>query len=94
MGISCVMSSRLIPPSVLETAASRKKFLDIFEKAEAAEPMSLQFYAVTPIAFDHTKDTIGTSVTPTWRKSVYHVIYVSSYAWNVSSFPDLKFDMG
>ncbi|KAL1948480.1 hypothetical protein VTO73DRAFT_12555 [Trametes versicolor] len=75
------LASRLIPASVFNTSASRAALSDALVAAAQRHTITLLF-SVAPHFF---KGGDGlTSVSPAWRESLWHVIYIDYWAYNTT----------
>ncbi|KAI0356918.1 FAD-binding domain-containing protein [Trametes cingulata] len=75
------VASRLIPASVFNSSAQRAQLLDAVMTASQRHTITLLF-SVAPYFF---KDDGMTSVSPAWRESLWHVIYIDYWAYNSTS---------
>ncbi|KAI0372488.1 FAD-binding domain-containing protein [Pilatotrama ljubarskyi] len=74
------LASRLIPASVFNSSTLRTQLLDAVMTASQRHTITLLF-SVAPFFF---KDDGLTSVSPAWRESLWHIIYIDYWAYNTT----------
>ncbi|CAK5266881.1 unnamed protein product [Mycena citricolor] len=79
VGQQLALASRLVPTSAFASAASRSALLAALVATDDAAPGTIVLLA-PPFNVPGS----GTSATPLWRDSVYHVTAVAGWAWNAT----------
>lgn len=79
-GISLALTSRLLPKSSFEEAASRSALTDALFTAETATP-GATLMMTTPASFPGDGKT---SVTEAWRSSLFHVTLIKTWNWSAT----------
>ncbi|KAJ7791115.1 hypothetical protein B0H14DRAFT_3094553 [Mycena olivaceomarginata] len=82
VGTNLALTSRLIPKSLLSTPSDRAQLVEALQATNDAGP-GMIILLVPPVSYVYQEGS--TSVTESWRSSVYHVTVVASWAWNATS---------
>ncbi|SJL04844.1 related to isoamyl alcohol oxidase [Armillaria ostoyae] len=87
VGVETTLGSRLIPAEKFTTDSSKAGLLDILTRM--VEQFSINPYIVvgTPFLYNHTEGS--TSVTPAWRKALWHMSSSRTFTWN-STAEDMR----
>ncbi|THH06479.1 hypothetical protein EW145_g4058 [Phellinidium pouzarii] len=86
VGLPFAVTSRLIPVANFATSKSQAELVDAMLPSLTSVPLPILFQ-VTPLWFTASgADTSGTSVTPAWRNSMWHL--TASTSWNFNTTLD------
>ncbi|CAJ2510988.1 Uu.00g066130.m01.CDS01 [Anthostomella pinea] len=94
-GAAGMASSRLLPADIFATEEGRESIIDYLRAAQDLGFNPVNFYTpvTTPFVYQRGQNTSagsvdrGTSVTPAWYHSLWHLQTIGSMAWN-SSYAD------
>ncbi|KAL0956160.1 hypothetical protein HGRIS_002321 [Hohenbuehelia grisea] len=80
-GVELLLSTRLIPTDVFTSESKRQALHNILLDAlPLPSPMNPYIIATPPLIFNHTEG--ATSVSPAWRKAVWHVNIITTFKFN------------